>query len=156
MTGASLYETDFHQWAQQQARLLRAGRFGDMDVANLIEEVEDMGKRQKQELVSRLRILLMHLLKWQYEPEHRSKSWSATIKVQRFDIREHLEQNPSLQSMLEFAIAKAWKGALVDAESETGMDMACFPQQCPWTFAQCMDANFWPQPQCPDAATAPE
>jgi len=141
-----LYETDFYDWTNQQAHLLRAGKFAEIDVQNLVEEIEDMGKRQKQELVSRLRVLLMHLLKWEYEPTYRSKSWTATIKTQRFDIAEHLEQNPSLKATLDASIAKAWKGALVDAEAETEIDRRSFPQMCPWGFDQFMAEDFWPEP----------
>jgi len=145
MNGTLLYETDFHDWTNRQAQLLRAGKFAQIDVEHLAEEIEDMGKRQRQELVSRLRVLLMHLLKWEYEPTYRSKSWTATIKTQRFDIAEHLEQNPSLKATLEDSIRKAWKGALVDAEVETEIDKKTFPQTCPWTFDQFMAEDFWPQ-----------
>jgi len=145
MTTTLLYETDFYDWTNKQAQLLRAGKFAEIDVENLAEEIEDMGKRQKQELISRLRVLLMHLLKWEYEPTYRSKSWTATIKTQRFDIAEHLEQNPSLKATLDVSIGKAWKGALVDAEVETEIDKKTFPQACPWTFDQFMSADFWPE-----------
>jgi len=144
MDATRLYETDFYDWTNTQAQLLRAGKFAEIDVENLAEEIEDMGKRQKQELISRLRVLLMHLLKWEYEPTYRSKSWTATIKTQRFDIAEHLEQNPSLKHTLDFAIGKAWKGALVDAD-ETEIDKQNFPQTCPWTFDQFMAEDFWPE-----------
>jgi len=83
MATASLYEVDFYGWTQEQVELLRSGRLSEIDLYNVIEEIEDMGKRQKQELRSRLTILFVHLLKWQYQPNLQGRSWVLTIKVQR-------------------------------------------------------------------------
>jgi len=145
MATASLYEVDFYGWTQEQVELLRSGRLSEIDLYNVIEEIEDMGKRQKQELRSRLTILFMHLLKWQYQPFRQSSSWSSTIKVQRIEIRNHLSENPSLKSSLNDVIGKAWGLALAKAEHETGLNSATFPQECPWTFEQAMDDDFWPE-----------
>jgi len=146
---SQLYDADFYGWVQQQANALRAGEFDSLDLDNLIEEIEDMGKRQRQELRSGLGILLMHLLKWQYQPALQNRSWTSTIKVQRFDIRQHLKDNPSLKHSLAELMTAAWEWALVKAESETGLPIATFPEACPWTFEQAMDSDFWP------TATAP-
>jgi len=145
MATASLYEVDFYGWTQEQVELLRSGRLSEIDLYNVIEEIEDMGKRQKQELRSRLTILFMHLLKWQYQPNRQGKSWVATIKIQRFEIKNHLAENPSLNSSLDGFIEKAWKAALLKAEYETGLNSSAFPQECPWTFEQAMDDDFWPE-----------
>jgi len=145
MATASLYEVDFYGWTQEQVELLRSGRLGEIDLYNVIEEIEDMGKRQKQELRSRLTILFVHLLKWQYQPNLQGRSWVLTIKVQRFEIKNHLAENSSLKSSLNDAIGKAWKAALLKAEQETGLRSSTFPQECPWAFEQVMDDDFWPE-----------
>jgi len=142
---ARLYDTDFYGWTQQQADTLRAGNFASLDLDNLIEEIEDMGKRQKQELRSKLTVLLAHLLKWRYQPGFRGSSWQATIKEQRIRITDHMMENPSLQSALPETYEKAYRYAVLAAVKETGMDEAAFPAQCPWTFDQAMDDSFWPQ-----------
>jgi len=142
---AQLYETDFYGWTQHQASVLRAGNFASLDLDNLIEEIEDMGKRQKQELRSRLSVLFAHLLKWQHQPTLQGNSWVSTIKVQRFEIRVHIDDNPSLKHYLDEIIAKAWQGALIIAETETGLLASRFPPLCPWTFEQVMDPDFWPE-----------
>jgi len=142
---AQLYETDFYGWIQNQADMLRSRNFAALDLDNLIEEIEDMGKRQKQELRSRLTVLFMHLLKWQYQPALQSRSWVSTIKIQRFEIKAHIDENPSLNHALNEIIDKAWQGALIKAEHETGMNVSTFPVDCPWTFEQVMDDNFWPE-----------
>jgi len=144
MVTASLYDIDFYKWSQEQAQLLRLGRFNEIDKENIIEEIEDMGKRQKQELRNRLAVLLMHLIKWRYQPVLQGRSWMSTIKIQRFEIRDHIDENPSLKYSLDELIIKAWKSALIKAEYETGIDSSHFPQQCPWAFSQFIDDSFWP------------
>ncbi|HLB99535.1 MAG TPA: DUF29 domain-containing protein, partial [Acetobacteraceae bacterium] len=93
----SLYDRDFYAWANEQAALLRAGRLAEADLENIAEEIESMGRSEKRELNSRLRVLLMHLLKWRHQPMLRSKRWSNTIAAQRDDIVDHLADNPSLK-----------------------------------------------------------
>jgi len=142
---ARLYDTDFYGWIQQQAATLRSGNLAGLDVENLIEEIESMGRSEKRELRSRLAVLFVHLLKWQYQPERRGASWVSTIKVQRFEIKAHIDDNPSLQPALSEIIDKAWQSALITAEHETGLRKSAFPTTCPWTFDQAMDDDFWPQ-----------
>ncbi|MEO5330524.1 MAG: DUF29 domain-containing protein [Magnetococcus sp. YQC-5] len=112
-TNASLYQTDFHAWTTESARLLREGRYSEIDLISLAEEVESMGANTRQQLVNRLRILLAHLLKWEYQPHLRSRSWQATIKEQRFSIADLLEENPSLTSVLPERITKAYRLAVL-------------------------------------------
>jgi len=123
---AQLYETDFYGWIQHQVGAMRAGNLSNLDLDNLIEEVEDMGKRQKQELRSRLTILLMHLLKWQYQPALQSRSWVSTIKIQRFEIKSHMEENPSLTHVLDGIMAKAWQGYPLFRRSAHGRLSRCW------------------------------
>jgi hypothetical protein len=141
----SLYERDFYAWANEQAALLRAGRLTEADLENIAEEIESMGRSEKRELNSRLRVLLMHLLKWRHQPMLRSKSWSNTIAAQRDDIVDHLADNPSLKDKLPEVLTSAYRKAILDAAIETGIDSSTFPSVCGWTCEQIMDAAFWPE-----------
>jgi len=140
-----LYETDFYGWIQRQANTLRARDFAALDLDNLIEEIESMGKSEKRELENRLEILLMHLLKWRHQPTFRGKSWQLTIKEQRRRITSHLRENPSLKSFIPETYEETYGYAVLDAAKETGMDESVFPTQCPWTFEQVMRPDFWPE-----------
>jgi Domain of unknown function DUF29 len=140
----SLYETDYYAWSNQQAALLRAGQLSDADIENIAEEIESMGKSEKRELVSRLRVLLTHLLKWQYQPKRRGVSWEATIVAQRNDIVWHLEDNPSLTAQLSDTIARAYIGAASDATVQTRLSPKNFPKACPWSYEQMISPDFWP------------
>ena len=139
------YDRDFYAWANEQAALLRAGRLSEADIAHIAEEIESMGKTEKRELVSRLSVLLLHLLKWQFQPGRRGASWKASIKVQRNRLADHLVDNPSLKAVLHHSISRAYEDAVIEAEAETGLPSSAFPGTCPWTFDQMMDPDFWPQ-----------
>ena len=107
----SLHESDFYAWSLEQAALLRAGRIGEADLDAIAEEIESMGKTEKRELVSRLTVLLLHLLKWRHQSSHRGKSWRLSIANARDDITDHLEDNPSLNAMLENVMEHAYRTA---------------------------------------------
>ena len=141
----SLYESDFYAWANEQAALLRAGKLSDADIANIAEEIESMGKTEKRELENRLTVLLVHLLKWQFQPGLQGNSWRLTIKEQRRRITRHLQENPSLKARLGEVMEAAYGDALIEAERETGLPEVAFPTACPWPFEQLMDAGFWPE-----------
>src|SRR3977135_2624419 len=98
---ATLYDTDFYAWANEQAALLRAGRLAEADIENIAEEIETMGRSEKRELVSRMSVLLLHLLKWQFQPARRGNSWRLSIENTRYQLEEHLDDNPSLKSQLD-------------------------------------------------------
>ena len=100
MSTATLYETDFYAWTQTQAAALHQANFDQLDITNLIEEIEDMGKSQQRQLESRLIVLLVHLLKWQFQPNQRSPRWEATIRIQRLELADLLADNPSLRPRL--------------------------------------------------------
>lgn len=140
-----LYERDFHAWAVEQAALLRSGDLAAADVANIAEEIASLGRSEKRELVSRLTILLLHLLKWRHQPERRGASWEASILVQRDDVADHLRDNPSLRASLDQAMADAYRKAALLAAAETGLGRAAFPPDCPWSFERATDAAFWPE-----------
>jgi len=138
------YDTDFYGWTQEQAGLLKAGRLAELDIDNLLEEVETMGRSEKRELDSRLTVLLLHLLKWQFQPIRRGRSWQLTIEGQRINFSETLDENPSLKAQLDTILKKAYAKSLIKASQETGLDKQTFPSSCPWTFAQILDNNFYP------------
>jgi len=144
MSNSSLYERDFYAWANEQAALLRANRLGQADIEHIAEEIESMGRSEKRELVSRLTILLLHLLKWQYQPALRGASWRSSIRVQRISIDSHMQDNPSLKAVLPTAIAEAYRVAKIEAEDQTSLPEDTFPTACPWAFGEMTDDNFWP------------
>ena len=144
MSNTTLYDRDFFAWAGEQAALLRAGRLAEADIAHIAEEIESMGRSEKRELVSRLKVLLVHLLKWQFQPGGRGNSWRLTIAEQRREVAEHLDDNPSLRARLAEAMASAYGGAVLTAARETNLDPGTFPEGCPWDYATIMDPGFWP------------
>jgi hypothetical protein len=144
MSDANLYETDFHAWAQQQAALLRGGALSSADIAHIALEIESMGRTEKRELISRLAVLLTHLLKWKFQPALRGNSWRATIKVQRRELARHLNDNPSLKAKLTEAMTDAYGDAILIASRETGLDEQAFPGNCPWSYEQIAANDFWP------------
>ncbi|WP_439637874.1 DUF29 domain-containing protein [Gloeomargarita lithophora] len=132
----SLYDQDFYAWTQEQANYLRAGKFELLDRENLGEEIESLGKQQRQELRHRLGILLGHLLKWHYQPSARSKNWKYTIREQRREIERHLRDNPSLKPYLSEAIALGYEDGLDLIGQETPLDPETLPQACPFAEEQ--------------------
>lgn len=126
------YEQDVVAWANEQARLLRAGRFDQLDIEHIAEEIEDVGKSEQRELSSRMAVLLAHLLKWKYQPERRGASWKITIRTQRIDIDYAIDEAPSLKSKMEEPkwLAMVWARAVAQAANETGI--ATWPDECPW------------------------
>ncbi len=145
LAARALYEVDFYQWAFHNADLLRQGRFAEIDLENIVEELEDMARSSKKELFSRLKVLIMHLLKWQYQPRLRGRSWSATIGNQRTEIEYLLENSPSLRNKIETIIDKGFIAAKRTFEDETGISANELPETCPYTFEQLMDYSFRPE-----------
>lgn len=141
---SQLYDNDFYAWANEQAALLRAGNLSQADIEHIAEEIESMGKTEKRELVSRLSVLITHLLKWRYQPTLRGRSWRLTIKEQRNEVADHLSDNPSLKSKKQEAMAIAYRSAVIRAAKETAIDEDGFPTTCPWSFDQVIDPEFWP------------
>jgi hypothetical protein len=141
---ATLYDQDFYAWANEQARLLRAGKLSEADIEHIAEEIESMGRTEKRELISRLTVLLLHLLKWEFQPDRRGASWEATIHIQRRDLADHLDDNPSLTSKLEDAVVAAYDRAIYAAAAETDLPRQTFPAMCPWAYDQITNKDFWP------------
>jgi hypothetical protein len=135
---SDLYERDFCAWTTEQAALPRAGTLPDADIANIAEEIESLGRSERNQLTERLAVLLAHLLKWQYQPGLRGNSWRLTIREQRRRASRVLAQNPSLRASFSTILTEAYGDALLIAERETGLPEDTFPAVCPWTFEQVM------------------
>ncbi len=142
----TLYERDYYTWALQQARALKEHRLEELDWENLADEVEGLAKTERRELRSRLEVLVEHLLKWQFQSGRRSRSWRATIALQRLKILEHLDENPGLNPSVPEVLSQAYKAARVDLTTRylRSTDPQP-PDSCPWTFEQVMDDQFWPE-----------
>lgn len=128
----SLYQRDPYAWSLQQARLLQERRLQEIDADNIAEEILDVGRNEYDKLESALRILLAHMLKWDHQPERRSRSWVNTIAEQRYRAERQLRENPSLKARLEEAIEEAYRSGRLLASSETDLDTDRFPASCPY------------------------
>lgn len=140
---AATHENDFYAWTQEQAHLLKTGKLHRIDWQHIAEELEDMGRSEKRQLESRLEVLIMHLLKWQFQPNLRSRSWQLTIKEQRLRLEKLLQKNPSLQPSLTEAIEDVYPLATLTAERETGLSL--FPETCPYTLTEILSLEFFPE-----------
>ncbi len=140
-----LYDCDFYAWIQEQAALLKSGQWEQLDIANLVAELEALGRQERRELMNRLGLLLGQLLKWQFQPQLRSKSWRATITEQRRQIQRLLKDNPSLKPELSATLQEAHQDGILLVVKETPLSEADLPAQCPYTFEQAMDPDFYPE-----------
>lgn len=141
----SLYERDFYTWALAQAELVRSGRLAELDLDNVAEELESLGKEQADRLESSFRVLLLHLLKWRYQPRRRSRSWRGSIVRERVNIERVLEGNPGLKPRCAELFTAAYRGARKEAAAETGLSIARFPEASPFTMNEALDEEFWPE-----------
>jgi len=129
----TLYETDFVGWTYQQADLVKNRKFEEIDMLNLIEEIESMGRSQADKLESHLRVLMLHLLKIKFQPEKHTLSWDLSVKKSKFQAKKTIYKNPSLKSKLDEIILDAYYAATLEAAQETGLDEETFPIECPYT-----------------------
>jgi Domain of unknown function DUF29 len=137
-----LYDRDFVCWTAEMARRLRTeGHIAEADIEHVAEEIEDMGKRDQREAISRAAVLVAHLLKWKYQPDQRSRSWEATIATQRLELDDVLEQSPSLRRYVAERWERVYRKAALAAGTETGLE---FPEVCPFTFEEAIDPDFLP------------
>jgi len=143
-TSANLHDRDFFEWTRQQTGLLRTGDFAQVDLENLIEEISSLGERDKREAKSRLVLILLHLLKWRYQPVRRGNSWRRTINEQRTELALLLDDSPSLGRVVDESFQRCYDLAKRRAADETGLLASTFPENCPWTMAQALDGDFWP------------
>jgi hypothetical protein len=144
ISALDLYETDFYAWTQEQVTLLRTQQWSQIDLPNLIEEIESLGKQQRQELRHRLSGLIGYLLKWQYQPQQCSRNWLATLRIQRLDITALLEENPSLKPYIGEALDKAYARGVELAVGETNLPNHTFPTECPYSLMELLDDRFYP------------
>src|SRR5208282_3942176 len=136
------YERDFYSWLMEQARHLRDGRFEALDCDNLAEEIESLGREQFNKLVGALRVLMLHMLKWDHQPSLRSRSWVLSIEEQRLEIADVLSDNPGLKPRIGEAIARAYRRARIEAAKETGLDETVFAASCPYSFDDIVSRAF--------------
>ncbi|RLT33889.1 MAG: DUF29 domain-containing protein [Chloroflexi bacterium] len=143
-TLAEMYTEDYHRWLTANAEAIRWGQLSDIDTEHIAEELEAMSKRERRELISRLTVLLAHLLKWEFQPAQRSRSWRNTLTVQRGELTDLLEDSPSLRAELEQYIERAYTRAGLLAEDETGLAATAFPLECPYALEEILDPAFFP------------
>ena len=133
---SSEHESDFHQWSQTQAEVLRKKEFAKLDIENLIEELQDLGMSEESKLESHLNNLIMHMLKAKYQPNMHTRSWDLSIKESKQRAKRVLKKNPSLKCKLDEIIEEAYSTAEIRAARETGLDEEIFPEKCPWNLKE--------------------
>ena len=139
------HETDVYGWAVHTAQLLKEKKMSEVDFNGIIEEIEALGRSEKHELINRLSLVIAHLLKWQFQPNMRGHSWIYTIKEQREQAKIHWRDNPGLKRKLDEILSDAYRIALSRAAKETSLDEKAFPAECPYTFEQIMNDEFYPE-----------
>ncbi|MGB9366427.1 MAG: DUF29 domain-containing protein [Xanthobacteraceae bacterium] len=140
------YDRDFYTWSQQQGRLVREGRWADVDRENVAEEIESLGREQFNKLESAIRVILIHMLKWDHQPERRSRSWANSIAMQRLELEDVLDDNPGLKPRIAEAIRRAYRKARLEAANETGLASSQFSEACPYSFADITSRAFDHEP----------
>jgi hypothetical protein len=140
--GATSYDRDFYSWSLEQARLVREGRWSALDRDNVAEEIESLGREQFNKLESALRVLMLHMMKWDHQPAQRSRSWALSIKAQRIELDDVLGDNPGLKPRIGEAMARGYRRARLEAARETGLDEEHFPEQCPYSWDDIVGRDF--------------
>ncbi len=138
------FDQDFHAWVLEQIDLLKSGRFADLDIEHLVDELRAVAMAEESEIENRWVILLHHLLKWEFQPDRRSNSWRATILEQRTRINRVVSDSQSLRRYPATVIEKEYRIARLHASGETGLPLGRFPPGCPYSVAQVLDENFFP------------
>ena len=139
------YEADVSAWAIEQARHLRMGAWSDLDIGPLADEIEALSRSERHALTSALRVILLHLLKWDHQPARRTRSWVTSVRTQRLSVQEQLEDSPSLAPQIEQLTMRAYRSARIQAAGETKLDESEFPDGCPYPFDEIMTRDLaWP------------
>lgn len=136
---------DFYAWCFEQAELLRQKRFAEADLPNVIEELEGMGNEQRHALRSSYRLVIAHLLKWQFQPERRARSWARTVLRERLNIQDRENDNKTLRNEARQIVEEAYRTAVLLAAKETGLPRNTFPFDCPYTLEQLRDLDWMPE-----------
>ncbi|MDJ0598444.1 MAG: DUF29 domain-containing protein [Crocosphaera sp.] len=140
----TLYDKDYYLWLEETVQLLKEGKVKELDVNNLIEEIEDMGRSQKNALESNLIVVLMHLLKWKYQPTKQSGSWPRSIREHRRSILKALRNSPSLKRYFEEIFDESYQEARKQAADETELSLNTFPETCPFKIERIFDSEYLP------------
>ncbi|MGB5592808.1 MAG: DUF29 domain-containing protein [Crocosphaera sp.] len=138
------YEQDYYHWLLETAYLLEEGRFSELDIPNLIDEIESIRKSQKRAIESYLKVLLFHLLKWQYQPSHRCGSWKASIRNSRWGINKRIKESPSLRKYPAEVIEECYIIARENAADETELPLGTFPESLQFAIEKVLDNTFFP------------
>ncbi|MBC5798000.1 DUF29 domain-containing protein [Sphaerospermopsis sp. LEGE 00249] len=145
LASSNLYNEDFYLWIETTAKQLKNGNFAEIDLENLIEEIESMGRSEKRSLKSNLLILLMHLLKYKYQPDKRSNSWLSTIFEHRRRLKEELTESPSLKKYFAEVFSECYQDARKQASLETGLSIDTFSVDCPFTTDEILNQDYLPE-----------
>ena len=140
-----LYEEDEHLWLFENAKLLREGKVNLADIEHIAETLEDMGKRDFREILSRMRVLMTHLLKWIFQPDQRSSGWKGTIREQRKELRRSFKDSTNLLNYAKSNWQNEYEDAKEVASYESGLSLSAFPEEPPFTFEQVVDENYLPE-----------
>jgi hypothetical protein len=144
---ATCYEDDLYTWVQEQVAMLRAGRFDELDTQNVAEELADVGRAQYDKLESALKVILLHMLRWDRQPGRRSRSWDNSIYEHRKRVERELHNNPGLKPRVAEALEEAYESARAAASTQTGLDRDSFPEDCPYDWNEVMSREFrWGSP----------
>lgn len=138
----ALYDQDYYLWLSNTAKLLKAKKFTQLDLKHLIEEIESLGKSEKRAITSNLIIIILHLLKWRYQPEKRSNNWKSSIREHRRRIQRLLTDSPSLKNYLPEILADCYLAAKKQASDETGLSLLAFPEESPFSLTECLNEDF--------------
>ena len=141
---ADLYDTDLYQWTQAQAAAIRAKDVAALDLEHLAEEIESVGIADEHAITRQLQRLLLHLLKWRYQPTRRTPSWRRSVRQARDAIADRLERSPSLRDYPARRVPLAYRRARRDAADETGLPLATFPEACPWPLDRVLAEDWLP------------
>ena len=142
---ANLYDRDYYLWLSHTAQLIKEGKFSQLDAANLIEEIEDMGRSEKRAIRSNLVVVLLHLLKYKYQPEKRSNSWKSSIREHRRRLRDDFQVSPSLKRYFEEVFDKCYQDAREQAADETGLPLDTLPTDSPFAPTEVLNPDYLPQ-----------
>lgn len=145
ITSKPLYNTDYVRWVETTLEQLRSRDYNNVDWDNLLDEIEDMSRREHQSLKSNLVVILLHLLKWQFQPNYRTGSWAGSMTEHRRRVLESLEESPSLKPYLESVLAKCYQSARKQAHQETGLPLEMFPSVCQYKVEEILDDDFFPE-----------
>jgi len=136
------YDSDFYSWSQEQGRLVREGRWSEIDRDNVADEIESLGREQFNKLESAIRVILIHMLKWDHQPSRQSRSWAISIATHRVHLEDVLEDNPGLKPRIPEAIGRAYRIARLEAANETGLKKSAFSDGCPYSFDDITSRTF--------------